>query len=255
MSITLDQIKELRERTGVSTMACKKALEESGGDMDTAIDILRKKGEAKAAAREARTTSNGVVVIKVGGGKAAILSLLCETDFVAKNADFKAVADGLCGELLSGKLGEDIPEEMKDTIIKMGEKIVIGCKEVLEGSVIGTYVHSNSRIGVVVVLEGGSEEIAKDVAMHIAATAPKCISPEEVSDELVVKEREIWAEQLAKEGKPAEIIEKIMIGKERKFREENALLKQVFVKNSEITIEQLVTGAGAKVVKFARVMA
>lgn len=256
MSISLDQIKELRERTGVSTMSCKKALEEANGDMDAAIDVLRKSGEAKQAARSARTTANGVVSIKILGNKAAVLALLCETDFVAKNDGFRGLADILAEKFLNGDLpadAEEAPEEMKDAFIKLGENIQIGDKKLVEGDVLGTYIHLNNRIGVVVALEGGTSELAKDVAMHVAATNPQCISPDEVSEELVAKEKEIWKDQLAKEGKPAEIVGKIMMGKEKKFREENALLKQAFVKDPEKTIEQLVEGAGAKITKFARV--
>lgn len=256
MSISLDQIKELRERTGVSTMSCKKALEEAKGNMDAAIDVLRKSGEAKQAARAARTTANGVVSIKISGNKAAVLSLLCETDFVAKNDDFRGLADQLAEKFLNGELPEDAeeaPEEMKDAFIKLGENIKIGGRKLVEGDVLGTYIHLNNRIGVAVALGGGTQELAKDIAMHIAATNPQCISPDEVSEDLVVKEKEIWKEQLSKEGKPAEIVEKIMMGKEKKFREENALVKQAFVKDPEKTIEQLLSAAGAKVTKFARV--
>lgn len=255
MPISLDQIKELRERTGVSTMVCKKALEEASGNMDAAIDILRKKGEAKAAARAAKTTSNGVIVIKNTGKKTALLPLLCETDFVAKNDYFKSLANSLADKLISGNLPSDTEKlpEMQDAFIKLGENIKVGDCKVLDGDNFGTYVHSNSKIGVIVVLSGGTPELAKDVAMHIAATNPACVSPLDVSQALVDKEKEIWKEQLAKEGKPAEIVEKIMIGKEKKFREENALLKQAFVKNPEKTIEHLVTAASASIVKFVRV--
>lgn len=236
-------------------MTCKKALDETDGDIDAAIDLLRKKGEAKAADRADRYTGNGVVVVKIGGGKAAILSLLCETDFVSRGEDFQNLAGELTEKLLSGEYSadsEEVPEAMKDAFIKLGEKIVVGGKKIVEGSTLGYYVHSNSRIGVVVSLEGGNEELAKDVAMHSAATNPSCISPEEVSDGTVAKEKEIWTEQLAREGKPAEIIEKIMMGKEKKFREENALVKQQFVKDPEKTIEQLLQEGGATVKEFVR---
>jgi elongation factor Ts len=256
MSITLDQIKELRERTGVSTMACKKALEEAGGDMEAAIDGLRKKGEAKAASRSARTTANGVVAKASSGDKSAVLALLCETDFVAKNDDFKALAVTLAEKLLNGELSMDAseaPDELKEAFVKLGENIQIGDKKIVEGNMIGSYVHSNNRIGVLVSLEGGNEELAKDISMHVAATNPQCTSPDEVSDELVEKEKEIWKDQLAQEGKPAEIMDKIMMGKEKKFREENALVKQTFVKDPEKTIEQLLQEASATVKDFARV--
>jgi len=142
---------------------------------------------------------------------------------------------------------------MKDAFVKLGENIQIGDKKVLEGDMIGSYIHSNSRIGVLVSLDGGNAELAKDIAMHVAATNPQCISPDQVSDELVEKEKEIWKDQLAQEGKPAEIMDKIMMGKEKKFREENALVKQAFVKDPEKTIEQLLQEAGATVKDFGRI--
>jgi elongation factor Ts len=254
MAVTLDQIKELREMTGVSMMACKKALEETDGDMDKSIDLLRKKGEAKAVDRAARETSQGLVVIKEGDGKAVVVKVLSETDFVSRGDDFVALANGLVEKLFNGDISEgdtDVPE-IKEAVLKMGENIQIGDMKVVEGEVLGSYVHSNSRIGVIISLKGGSVELAKDIAMHTAATAPKCISPDEVDQALVDKEKEIWTEQLAKEGKPEEIIGKIMMGKEKKFREENALIKQSFVKDPEKTIEQLLSDGGAEIVSFNR---
>lgn len=254
MSISLDQIKELRELTGVSMMACKKALEETGGDVDKAIDILRKKGEAKAVDRAARTTNQGIVAIKVDGGKAAMVQLLSETDFVSRGDDFIALSDLLADKLLKGEINEGDTEvpEVKDAVLKMGENIQIGGMKLIEGENLGSYVHSNKKIGVIVSLKGGDNELAKDIAMHVAATNPVCISPEEVTQESVDKEKEVWKEQLAQEGKPEEIIEKIMMGKEKKFREENALVKQVFVKDPEKTIEQLLGDASAEVNEFFR---
>lgn len=255
MAISLDQIKQLREMSGVSMTACKTALEEAAGDMDKAIDVLRKKGEAKAIDRAARSVSQGVVAVKCDGKKAAVVKLLCETDFVSRGDDFNALANSLAEKLFNGEVKVDSTDlqEVKDAQIKMGENIVLGEMVVLEGETLGVYIHSNKKIGVVVSLKGGNPELAKDVAMHAAATNPKCISPDEVSAELVEKEKEIWKDQLAKEGKPAEIAEKIMIGKEKKFREENALLKQQFVKSPDKTVEQLVGEASATIEKFVRV--
>lgn len=252
MAVTIDQIKELRVMSGVSMSACKSALEEANGDMDKAIDVLRKKGEAKAIDRAARETNQGAIAVKVGGGKAAMFSLQSETDFVSRADDFVALADTLAQKLLDGGLKSDETEipEVKDYGLKTGENIKVGGMELIEGKTLGFYVHSNRKIGVVIALDGGTEEMAKDIAMHAAATNPKCVSPDEVGPELVAKEREIWTDQLSKEGKPADIVEKIMIGKEKKFREENALLKQQFVKNPEQTIEQLLNGV--KVTAFVR---
>jgi len=254
MAVTLDQIKELREMTGVSMMACKKALEETSGDLDKAIDLLRKKGEAKAVDRAARETHQGIVAVKAGAGKVVMVKLACETDFVSRGDDFVALVNGLAEKLFNGEISENDTDlqEVKDSQLKTGENVQIGGMKVVEGDVIGTYVHSNNKIGVIVSLKGGSEELAKEIAMHAAATNPSCISPNEVAQESVDKEKEIWKEQLAQEGKPAEIVEKIMIGKEKKFREENALLKQQFVKNPEKTIEQLLSEAGAEIESFYR---
>jgi elongation factor Ts len=254
MTVGIEQIKDLRAATGVSMMACKAALEEVDGDFEKAIDVLRKKGEAKAADRSARVTSNGVVVIKSNGGKAAMVELQCETDFVSRGDDFIKVAENIADKLLAGEISVEETElpEVKDAVLRLGENVRVANMSLVEGDKLGEYVHSNGKIGVVVSLKGGSKELARDIAMHVAATSPQVISPEEVSSALVDKEKEIWAEQLKNEGKPAEIVEKIMFGKEKKFREENALLKQSFVKDPEKTIEQLVTEAQATIEKFVR---
>jgi len=252
MAVSIEDIKTLRDRTGVSMSACKSALEESGGDIEKAIDVLRKKGEAKAAKSSERSTAEGTVAIVVKDGKCAVLELLCETDFVGRSDEFKAMANDIAGKILSGEISPgstDVPG-LSDAVIKLGENIQLSRSELLQGSNIGSYIHSNGKIGVVVVLDGGDEETAKDVAMHVAATNPAVISPDEVPQDLVAREKEIWRDQLAKEGKPAEIVDKIMEGKERKFREESALLKQSFVKNPEQTIEQFLNGV--KVLSFTR---
>jgi elongation factor Ts len=254
MAVSLDQIKELREMTGVSMMACKKALEEVDGDLDKAIDSLRKKGEAKAVDRAARETNQGVVSIKKDSGKASMVKLLSETDFVSRGDDFVSLAEALAEKLFNGEMSEDDKDvpEVKDAVLKMGENIKIGDAKLVEGEILGEYVHSNKKIGVVVSLKGGREDLAKDIAMHAAATNPQCLSPDEISDELVEKEKVIWKDQLISEGKPEEIIGKIMMGKEKKFREENALLKQAFVKDPEKTIEGLLSDASAEIESFYR---
>jgi len=254
MAINLDQIKELRNMTGVSMTACKVALEETAGDMDKAIDVLRKKGEAKAVDRAARTTSQGVIAVKTEGDKAGMAMVLCETDFASRSEDFVALADKLAEKVLKGEVKEsdrDFPE-LKDLGLKTGENVQVGDLKLMSGSVLGSYIHSNKKIGVVVSLKGGNVDLAKEVAMHAAATNPVCVSPDQISQESVDKEKEIWRDLLSKENKPAEIIEKIMIGKEKKFREENALIKQPFVKNPEKTIEQFLSESGASVESFHR---
>lgn len=254
MAVTLDQIKQLRDMTAVSMTACKKALEEAKGDMEKAIDVLRKSGEAKAVDRAARATNQGIVAVKIDGNKAYMAKLLSETDFASRSEDFIKVAESLPEKLLKGEVSEENKEchEVKDLRLSTGENIQIGDLKVVEGDVLGLYIHTNKKIGVVVALKGGSVEVAKEIAMHAAATKPVCVSPNEVPEEAVTKEKEIWTEQLAKEGKPKEIIEKIMMGKEKKFREENALTKQPFVKDPTKTIEQFASESGATVEKFYR---
>ncbi|MFA6917305.1 MAG: translation elongation factor Ts [Candidatus Gracilibacteria bacterium] len=252
MAITIDDIKKLRETTGVSMTACKKALEEANGDFDGAIDVLRKKGEAKASDRIGRSTTQGVIAVAEGSGKVAMIQLESETDFVSRGDEFVKLADDIAKKALEGTVkvtDRELPE-IKDFMLKVGENVQIGNIVVVEGSNIGIYIHSNKKIGVIVSLDGGTNELAKDVAMHAAATNPRVISPDEVAQELVNKEKEIWADQLKNEGKPEAIVEKIMIGKEKKFREENALLKQMFVKDPEKSIEQIL--GEAKIKQFVR---
>lgn len=254
MTISMEQIKELRNATGVSMMACKKALEESDGDLEKAVDILRKKGESKAAERAGASTAQGAIVVKSEGNKSAMVELQCETDFVAKGDDFLAVAETLADKLLKGEIkpeDRDLPE-IKEAVLKLGENIKVGNMAVVEGDNVGDYVHSNSKIGVLVSLTGGDTETARDIAMHVAAMNPEVVSPDQVPDDLVEKEKEIWADQLKTEGKPEEIIDKIMMGKEKKFREENALVKQAFVKDPEKLIEQILRDADADVDEFVR---
>ncbi|MFA5855208.1 MAG: translation elongation factor Ts [Candidatus Gracilibacteria bacterium] len=239
MSISIDQIKSLRERTGVSMSSCKSALEQTNGDEEKAIDILRKKGESKAAERADRNAVNGVIAIAQKDGKAAMVSLACETDFVAKSPDFIAKAQEMANRLLAEGETADFSKEISDLLISLGEKIEVKEKKLVSGTKLGTYVHMNNKIGVIVVLSGGSDELCKDIAMHTAAMSPKNLSPEEISADLVAKEREIWAEQLKNEGKPAEIVGKIMDGKEKKFREEFALLTQAFVKDPSKIVKDL----------------
>ena len=254
MTISIELIKKLRETTGVSMTACKTALEEATGDFEKAIDLLRKKSEAKAIDRAARSTSQGAVFVKVGAKKAGMVLIGCETDFVARGDDYLALGAAIVEKLFDGSIkpeDRDLPE-IKNAVLKLGENIQLANMALVEGDVIGDYVHSNKKIGVLVVLNGGTVEVARDVAMHVAATAPAVLSPDQIAPELVEREKSIWAEQLKSEGKPAEIVEKIMLGKEKKFREENALLKQAFVKNPDQTVEQLLKDAGASVKTFVR---
>jgi elongation factor Ts len=247
---SLENIKSLREKTGASLQACKKAIDECNGDIDLAIEHLRKVGEAKAAKRSDRDTTEGVVSSAVEGKNAVIIHIGCETDFVAKNPDFVTAADELTKKYLAEGKDYDSTEYLNELGLRMGEKVQISNIQFLEGNTIGNYVHSNRKLGSIVVLESGDEAMARDIAMHISAMNPLVTSPDEIDDNVVSKEREIWEEQLKEQGKPAEIMGKILEGKEKKFREENALLKQAFVKNPDQKIEQLLNGI--KITEFVR---
>jgi len=243
-NITATQVKALRDRTGVSMMECKKALTEAGGDEEKAIEVLRKRGAAKAAKKAGRETSEGVIVTKVEGDKAVIVQLNCETDFVAKNEAFVALANK--GADLALEKGveaakAEVEPELKALFTKLGENMSIEM-DVIGGEGLAEYVHGNGKMGAIVNLKSADAEKARDVAMHITAMNPAVIQPEELPEDLVIKEREIWKTQLLHEGKPEEMIDKIMMGKEKKFRAEQALVKQAFVKDGGMTVEEYLEG-------------
>jgi elongation factor Ts len=250
MAVSAQDVKALRDRTGVAMMACKKALDEANGDMDAAIEILRKRGEAKAADKADRATGEGRVAI---AGR-AMVKLLCETDFVGKNDDFIALATELAekADAEGAEAAKAHFEAVKaDKILKIGENIVLDDVQMVEGGdTTGAYVHTTGKVATLVVLEGGTEEQAKDVAMHATAMSPLVANPEDVPAELIEKEREIGREQMANEGKPAEIIEKIVDGKIKKFCAERALSSQPFVKDPSMSVSQYL--GDAKLVKFVR---
>ena len=227
-------------------MAVKNALEEAAGDEEKAIELLRKRGEAQAIKKGDREQTEGGIFIETTKGKAAIVRLASETDFVARGDDFQSAGRNFAKMALekgSDAVESDAKAVVPALINKLGENISLSDVQVIEGSVLGVYVHSNSKIGTIVSLEGGSEEIARDVAMHAAAMSPEVVTPEEISSDEVEKEKEIWKEQLKKEGKPENIWDKIMMGKEKKFREESALVKQKFVKDPSMTVEKYLDGA------------
>lgn len=253
MTISLEQIKALRDATGVSITACKKALEEANGDQEKAIEFLRKRGEAKAAERADRTTGEGAVAYASANGKLAIVALTCETDFVSKSPEYIAAAQSIADQVLANGTGVDFSGFVTDMSTKMGEKVELREPVLLEGGNVGAYVHSNYKIGAAVVLDGANEEVARDVAMHITASDPKFLSPTEVTAEMLAKEAVIWNDELVKSGKPEQIWGKILEGKEKKFREEHALLTQSFVKNPDMTVEEYVKSAGGTVVKFVSI--
>lgn len=249
MAITAQQVKQLRDQTGVGMMACQKALQESDGDMDKAVEILRKKGEAKAASKADRATHEGRVAI-VGN---VILKLLCETDFVAKNDIFQALLGDLKSKAASD--GADAAKEYfesikTDKIQEIGENMSFDAEVVEGGSVSGEYVHSNEKLGAIVILDGGDETKARDVAMHAVAMDPLVANPEDVPADVIEKEKEIYVEQLKAEGKPEQIIDKIVEGKVQKYCSERALASQPFVKDPSQTVAQYL--GDAKLVKFVR---
>lgn len=254
MSVSASAVSSLRARTGVSILACKQALDEAGGDEEKAIEILKKRGLAQAAKKAARDQSEGSIFLLEKNGKAALVLLKCETDFVARDENFQSLGKELVESLLAhgtSAMEKISVDRIPEIVQKLGENISVGETHLIEAPVLGTYLHSNAKIGVVIGLEKGSTEIARDIAMHACAMNPLYTTPDEVPASAVEKEKEIWKEQLAKEGKPPQIMEKIMIGKEKKFREENALVKQPFVKDTTKTVEQHL--GGAKVTAYVRV--
>ncbi len=266
MAITAAQVKVLRDRTGAGMMDCKKALTETGGDEEKAIAYLREKGLAKAAKKAGRATSEGLVgsFVSADGKTAAIAELMCETDFVAKADDFQAFAAALAKKVagLDVTTGDAsaLPAEVADVtdlIAKLGENMGVGrfARVSVETGCIGLYIHSNGKIGVLVGLEGSDNEAAaKDVAMQIAAVSPICVSSDEVPADLLEKEKEIYRNQAIEEGKPAEIAEKIVLGRVSKYYKEVCLLEQPFIKDDKKSIKQYLKemAPGGKITGFVR---
>jgi elongation factor Ts len=262
MSITAAMVKDLRERTGVGMMDCKKALAECDGDEEKAIAWLREKGLSKAAKKAGRATSEGLITVVVAAdGKSASMSeLKCETDFVAKNEEFIALAEGIAKLALEKQTSdiEALPAEatdLTDLIGKIGENMQVGrvAYVAISGDgAIGTYVHSTKKLGVLVELTGAATpELAKDIAMQIAASNPLCVTPEQIPAEALAQEKEIFLSQAKEEGKPAQIAEKIVEGRIRKYYQEVCLREQVFIKDDKKTIKDLL-GKNADIARFYR---
>lgn len=261
MAITASQVKELRERTGLGMMDCKKALTEVDGDMELAIDNLRKSSALKASKKAGRTAADGLLAVKIAddGKRAAMVEVNIETDFAAKNVKFiefvSRVADGVF------ELGSDdisaipgIEEERQTLVQEIGENISLRRAAFVEAGdgQITQYLHSDNRKGTLVVLEGGSDELAKDIAMHVTAINPMVVNQSQVPEATVAKEREIAAGQAAESGKPPEIVEKMVEGKVRKFLAEVSLLDQPFVKDGNVKVSALLKEAGADIKSFVR---
>ncbi|MGB3135124.1 MAG: translation elongation factor Ts [Candidatus Macondimonas sp.] len=268
MSVTATMVKELRERTGAGMMECKKALTETAGDLDQAIELMRKQGLAKADKKAGRVAAEGRVVVQrdATGSGAIAIEINCETDFVGGGDEFQTFANQVAEAALAAApvdvdallalslpSGASVDERRREMVAKIGENIAVRRFEHLarQGDVFGLYSHG-SRIGVVVDLKGGDEALARDIAMHIAASRPLCISPDEVPAELVAKEREIFEAQARESGKPEEIIQKMVDGRVRKYLSEVALVGQPFVKDADLTVGQRLKQAGAQVMRFVR---
>ncbi|MBT6120842.1 elongation factor Ts [bacterium] len=268
MSITAASVKELREKTGVGMMACKKALVEANGDMDSAIKYLREKGLAAASKKSARTTAEGQIFIELSADrkKGVILELNCETDFVATNDSFKLFGAQIAQTVLESNAattddvdvltvnGKSFQESISETILKVGENINLTkiARIDSEGEVF-SYLHSNGKLGVLVetTVSLDDKEIGKDIAMQVAAANPSCVRPEEVASDELEKEKDIIRAQALNEGKPAQVVEKIVMGRISKYYKENCLIEQEFVKDSDKKIKQILP-KGADVTQFVR---
>jgi len=265
MSISASMVKELRERTGAGMMECKKALQESNGNIDSAIDLLRTSGQAKAEKKAKRVAAEGKIVIKNNLANAVIVEINSETDFAANDSNFTDFANSIADALLQNeisdinslndlKLSDDVSiEEARTNLIsKIGENISIRRFDKIHQAVnIGEYSHG-SRIGVIVSLDKSDPDLAKDIAMHIAASNPICLDKEDVPEDLVSREKRIFLEQASSSGKPPEIIEKMVEGRMKKFFKEITLLGQSFIKDPDISIRDLLDKSEAKVQSFIR---
>jgi elongation factor Ts len=265
MAISASMVKELRERTGAGMMECKKALVETGGDMDAAVDFLRKSGQAKADKKASRVAADGRIVLAIDGKRAVMAEINSETDFVAKDQNFVTFAESVArcaldkgandlDALMSMRLadGKTVESARTELVAKVGENISVRRFATLEAAEhLGTYTHG-ARIGALVSLRGGSEDLARDIAMHVAAINPAWLDESSVPDEALERERAIYAEQARDSGKPPDIVEKMVSGRVAKYLKEITLLGQPFVKDSDVTVGKLLERAGAEVTEFLR---
>jgi elongation factor Ts len=261
MSATL--IKELRERTGLGLLECKKALAAASGDVEKAIEEMRKSSGMKAAKKAGRTAADGVVVARVAddGSYGVIVEVNSETDFVARDENFLGFVNSVVDAAFAGKqtdvatlMAGDLESSREALVQKIGENISVRRIDLVnaDSGVVGFYVHGNSRIAVLVELKAGDPDLAKDIAMHVAAVSPQVVSPADMPAEVVAKETEIFTAQAQDSGKPPEIIEKMIGGRIKKFLAENSLTEQSFVKDPDVTVGKLASAAGAEVVSFVR---
>ena len=263
MAITAQQVKELRDRTAAGMMDCKKALVEADGDIELAIENMRKSGAIKAAKKAGRIAAEGAIFAKTNGTTALIIEVNCETDFVAMDKSFLAFAEKVADIALANKIDtvealssqafdDTTVEEARELLVaKIGENISVRRLQIVEGENLGAYVHSR-KIGVISVLTGGDADLAKDIAMHVAAASPQFVKPEDVPAEVVAKEKEIQLQIAIDSGKPAEIAEKMVTGRMAKFTGEVSLTGQAFIKDPSMSVAKLLKGASADVVSFIR---
>ncbi|HGN7231708.1 translation elongation factor Ts [Staphylococcus aureus] len=268
-TISAKLVKELREKTGAGMMDCKKALTETDGDIDKAIDYLREKGIAKAAKKADRIAAEGLVHVETKGNDAVIVEINSETDFVALNEGFQELVKEIANQVLDTKAetvealmettlpnGKSVDERIKEAISTIGEKLSVrrfAIRTKTDNDAFGAYLHMGGRIGVLTVVEGSTdEEAARDVAMHIAAINPKYVSSEQVSEEEINHEREVLKQQALNEGKPENIVEKMVEGRLRKYLQEICAVDQDFVKNPDVTVEAFLKTKGGKLVDFVR---
>ncbi len=270
MSISAAQVKELRERTGLGMMECKQALSETGGDMEAAADLLRKRAGAKVEKKSGRIAAEGVIGLSISADRklAAIVEVNCETDFVAKGDNFSAFANAVAAVvamrdppdvdalyLLSiGPGTETVAQAREALVTKQGENVGVRrfVRYATAAGHVGAYVHGTRKIGVLAELQGGDENLGKDISMQIAASRPEYLSRDQVPLSAVEKEKEIFAAQAAASGKPEEVVEKMVAGRVNKYLNDVTLLGQAFVKDPDVTVEKLLKSAGAKVARFAR---
>ncbi|HKL70548.1 translation elongation factor Ts [Salibaculum sp.] len=267
MAITAALVKELRDSTGAGMMDAKKALTETDGDMDAAVDWLRTKGLSKAAKKSGRTAAEGLVAVNVAGGKGVAVEVNAETDFVAKNAEFQEMVAGIAKAatgvdtveaLLEADMGgKTVSETVTDKIATIGENMSVRRLAAVEGGTVVAYIHNAvtdgmGKIGVLVATNGGDESFARQVAMHIAAASPAALDEASLDAEMVAKERQIQIDIARESGKPEQVIEKMIEGRMKKFMGENTLLGQAFVVNPDLTVEAAAKEAGAEITAFVR---
>ncbi len=267
MAITAALVKELRDSTGAGMMDAKKALTETEGDMEAAVDWLRTKGLAKAAKKSGRTAAEGLVAVVVDGGKGVAVEVNAETDFVAKNAEFQEMVSGIASTALTvsdvealkaaDMGGKSVADTVTDKIATIGENMSIRRMSTIEGETVVSYVHNAAtpgmgKIGVLVALSGGDETIGKQVAMHIAAVNPAALSEADMDPSIVEKEKQVQMDIARESGKPEQVIEKMIVGRMKKFVAESTLLNQQFVVNPDLTVEAAAKEAGATITGFVR---